>query len=638
MKTKKILAIFLVGSILGTHANASRTFTDHANDWKDQAKKAVVFSTLTGGCILGTYLLYKGCQMLHRKFTNRPLDGSVVEEIILPTNIAKKIAGEAFNLNPMSSNFPAALKYVNFLKNIPTAIAEEKFDLQLLKERFTSEIYGFQDAKDRVINHFAKKSFVVGDDLEQKILCFVGPPGCGKTVFSEIIANVIDKPFKRICMAAVNDAYQVSGLPRFYTGADPGDIAKAFWQNGVTNGVIILDEIDKMSKVPGTHGSAPAALLQALDPSQNKEFVDKYIDTGIDLSKTTFIATANDIEEIPWPLRDRMEIIELEAYSTVEKIKIAREFIIPKTMKNVDLGEEFASWGSGDGKGFELSDNHLNHIIEKYTVEAGVRSLSRCIIRLTEWFARQLKEFPEEHKEVAPIITEETIENVLRGQSRPEVPTMKVWKSQVGVTNSMYWSLLGGGIGKFEAIFSPSLNSKQGRMLLTATATKTTKEAVKASYAYVVSHSSDFGISEDYFKSHDLRVHIPGLGTTIDGPSAGVAQVVAIVSAALGRKIDGRSSMTGEVDLKGNVLPIGGLKQKVSGAKKVGIKRIFVPSSNRRQIDELHDYEKEGIKFVFASHVCQVVDQIFVDDDVVTPSFRDPQIVSQCNAAHKNNR
>jgi ATP-dependent Lon protease len=419
-------------------------------------------------------------------------------------------------------------------------------------------------------------------------LCFFGPPGVGKTSLGQSIAQSLGRKYFRISLGGVYDECEIRGHRRTYVGALPGRLIQAIRKAGSCNPLIVIDEIDKIGV--SNRGDPSAALLEVLDPEQNSTFYDNYLGVHFDMSKVMFITTANDLSTIPGPLRDRMEIIQIPGYTHEEKIEIAQRHLITKAISDCGL----------ESYGLEVSRNVLSKVIGQYTRESGVRELDRYIKKLCAKYARF---FVESKQKV--LFTEQNLEEYLGPAKIPDEPSVRV--SKVGVSNALAWTPYGGEVLQVEAV----LMKGNGKLILTGHLGDIMKESAQAAISYAKSHADEFGIDMKFFTDYDLHIHLPAGATPKDGPSAGITLLSTILSVFTGRAVDSDYAMTGEMNLQGGVLPIGGVKEKVLAAKQHGLKTVILPKQNQRDLAglaKLHD----GLKIVFVESVQEVLDHVLM--------------------------
>lgn len=460
-------------------------------------------------------------------------------------------------------------------------LTKDIMDIMRAKNILDEHHYGLDEIKDRILDFLSMR--VLKDDCHTPILCLVGPPGVGKTSLAQSIADSLGRKNFRISLGGVYDESEIRGHRRTYVGALPGRFVQAIRRSGSSNPVIIIDEIDKIGA--SNRGDPSAALLEVLDPEQNNAFYDNYLGVHYDFSKVMFIATANDLGSIPGPLRDRMEVIQLSGYTHEEKFEIAHRHLIAKAIANSGL----------DGKGITVPDDIVHEIIEGYTRESGVRELARLIQKLCAKFARA---YVENHAELH--FTKDNLIEYLGPRRVPIEVLMK--KSKIGVTNGLAWTMYGGEILQVEAALAPG----SGKLLLTGQLGDVMKESAQAAMTYAKSHAELFGIDQKLFNTSDLHIHLPAGAIPKDGPSAGIALLSSILSVFTKRAINGDYAMTGELNLQGSVLPIGGLKEKILAAKQYGLSHVILPRLNQKDLVGL-DKVHAGLDLIFVDSVEEVL-------------------------------
>lgn len=517
------------------------------------------------------------------------LDGFLEEtrKLKAPKEVKDKLEKEINRLKllGMNSSESGVIRgYVETLLEMPwSKMQKETADIKLAQEILDEDHYGLEQVKERVLEFLAVRT--LNKHGQSPILCLVGPPGTGKTSIAKSIARALNKKYVRICLGGVQDEAEIRGHRRTYVGAMPGRIAAGMKQAGVKNPLMLLDEIDKVSS--NYRGDTSAALLEVLDSEQNNKFRDHYIELPMDLSEVLFIATANDAHNIPRPLYDRMEIIEVTSYTENEKFHIAKEHLLPKQLEKNGLK-------AGQLK---ISDKGLNALIHCYTREAGVRSLERRLGELCRKAARQIL---ENDKKIVRI-TDSNLEKFL---GKPVYSyTSANEQDEVGIVRGLAWTSVGGDTLQIEVNVMPG----KGEIALTGQLGDVMKESAKAGITYIRSIAEQYDVEKEYFEKHDFHIHIPEGAVPKDGPSAGITMATALLSAITGKAVKASVAMTGEITLRGRVLPIGGLKEKILAAKNAGIKTVLVPKKNEKDIEEISAEIKRGIEIVFVETMEQVI-------------------------------
>lgn len=476
--------------------------------------------------------------------------------------------------------------YIETLLGLPwDKTSRDNQNLTKAREILEADHYGLTKVKERILEYLAVRTLTKKGD--SPILCLVGPPGTGKTSIARSVAKALGKKYVRISLGGVRDEAEIRGHRRTYVGAMPGRIVQSLHQAGVKNPLMLLDEIDKVSS--DYKGDTASALLEVLDSEQNSKFADHYVEIPVDLSQVLFIATANDVQTIPRPLLDRMELMEITSYTENEKFHIGREHLIPKQMKNNGIGESQLT----------ITDDALAEIISGYTKEAGVRSLERQIGRICRRTARRLLEEKEDHVEV----TKENLEEFLDRRRFDYV--MKNEEPEVGIVRGLAWTSVGGDTLQIEVNVMPGT----GDFMLTGQLGDVMKESAQTGISYIRSVAGDYQIPEDFFKKHDIHIHIPEGAVPKDGPSAGITMATAMLSAIINVPVRADLAMTGEITLRGRVLPIGGLKEKLLAAKKAGITTVLVPEKNRPDVEEMDREITDGLTICFVTCMKEVLDQ-----------------------------
>lgn len=510
-----------------------------------------------------------------------------INALPLEDKYKKKLLDEADRLLKLSSSSSEAnvtRTYLDRVLALPWNV-ETKDSLNLDKARkiLDKDHYGLDEVKERIVELIAVKK--LSENVNSQILCLVGPPGVGKTSIAKSLAKAMNKNYARISLGGVHDEAEIRGHRRTYIGAMPGRIISAVEQAGSTNALILLDEIDKLGN--DYKGDPSSALLEVLDGEQNNSFVDHYIDVPFDLSKVLFITTANDASSIPGPLYDRMEIIELYSYTLEEKFRIAKKHLLPKQLKNFNMTSKMVS----------VSDSALKLIIDGYTKEAGVRTLERVIIKVLRKCAVKFADGFEGKISVTP----ENLEEFLGARKYKE--TDLSLDNMVGAVNGLAWTKVGGEIMQIEA----SILEGTGKIELTGSLGDVMKESAKIAVSFVRSRANELGIDPDFYKNKDIHIHAPEGAVPKDGPSAGVTMTTALVSALTNRPVKPDVAMTGEISLRGNVLAIGGLKEKSMAAYKNKMKTVLIPQDNVPDLEKVDEVVKKNIEFIPVSTLDEVL-------------------------------
>lgn len=492
---------------------------------------------------------------------------------------------ERFKNTAMNSSESAVIRgYIETLLELPwNKASKDSKDIKRAEKILEEDHYGMEKVKERIMEFLAVRTLTKKG--ESPIICLVGPPGTGKTSIARSVAKALNKEYVRISLGGVRDEAEIRGHRRTYVGAMPGRIASGLRSAGVKNPLMLLDEIDKVSS--DYKGDTSAALLEVLDAEQNVKFRDHYVELPLDLSEILFIATANSLQTIPRPLLDRMEIIEVSSYTENEKLHIAKEHLLPKQLKKNGM----------DKHKLTISDKALETIIRGYTKEAGVRNLERKLGQVCRKAAREYME--KEKKSVK--VTASNLEKYL-GQERYHY-NMANEKDEVGIVRGLAWTSVGGDTLQIEVNTMPG----KGEFKLTGQLGDVMKESAETGISYIRSIAEKYHIAPEYFKEHDIHIHIPEGAVPKDGPSAGITMATAMISAITGRKVRAQVAMTGEVTLRGRVLPIGGLKEKLLAAKNAGIKKVLVPKKNEKDVEEISQEIKKGLEIVFVEAMDEVL-------------------------------
>ena len=510
----------------------------------------------------------------------------------MPQDVAEKANKELSRLSRMSSTSPDAAvirNYLDWLCDVPwTNETQDNADLALARKILDEDHYGLDKIKDRIVEYLAVMQLT--HKLNGPILCFVGPPGVGKTSIVKSIARALGRKYLRVSLGGVRDEAEIRGHRRTYVGAIPGKIIYMMKQAGCINPVLLLDEIDKMGK--DNRGDPASAMLEVLDPEQNNTFTDHFLEVPYDLSKVLFVCTANATDDIPEPLLDRMEVIELSGYTELEKIEIANKFLLKKNL---------ALHGIPDGV-ITISDRTYAKIVERYTGESGVRSLERMIAAICRKVALKLVENPDAKVEVTPDNLHEFLGTEKRKDEQGVIP------DTVGSARGLAWTRIGGVTLSVDA----TLFAGKGDVQLTGNLGDVMKESARTAISLVKSLADKYGIDKSRFETTDIHIHVPEGAVPKDGPSAGVTMATVVMSAFSGIPVSGQVAMTGEITLRGKVLPIGGLREKALAAYRIGIKKVIIPKGNEIDLDEIPDEVKKVVEFVPVETVDEVFDNALV--------------------------
>lgn len=507
-----------------------------------------------------------------------------------PKNIKEKINREISRLESMHSNSPElgmVREYIDWMINLPWQVfTKDKINLKEVKETMDNTHYALNDAKERIIKYLAIKQN--NPDSKSPIICLVGPPGVGKTSLALSIAKALNRKSVKMSVGGINDEAEIFGHRRTYIGSNPGRIIEGLRKAGTSNPVFIIDELDKMTK--DYKGDPASALLEVLDKEQNDRFKDHYIEEEYDLSKVMFIATANYREQIPYELQDRLEIIELSSYTEYEKYDIAVKYLIPKALDNSGLTQ----------LNIEITDESIMKMIRNYTKEAGVRELERVIDRILR---KAVKEILLENKTFIKV-DDKILEKYLGIE---KYNYTKNEDTQIGVVNGMAYTSYGGDILPIEV----TMYKGKGNLILTGSLGEVMKESCKIAISYVKTILKEIGVEENQLEENDIHIHAPEGAVPKDGPSAGIALTSAIISMLKKQAVSNTISMTGEITLTGRVLPIGGLKEKSIGAHRAGIKKVFIPKENEKDLTEVPEEIKNNLEYILVENYKEVYEKLF---------------------------
>jgi ATP-dependent Lon protease len=521
------------------------------------------------------------------------LHGQIVQAK-MPAEVQAKALNELARLGmmaPMSPESGIIRTYIQWLIDVPWAnTSKDKLNLASAEKVLKKAHHGLEKVKERILEHIAVRK-LAGAKMKSPILCFVGPPGVGKTSLGKSIAEALGREFVRVSLGGVRDEAEIRGHRRTYIGALPGRIIQTLKQAGTTNPIFMLDEIDKMSD--DYRGDPAAALLEVLDPEQNSAFSDHYLEVPYDLSQVLFITTANDLDPLPEALEDRMEIIEFRAYTEEEKVEIARLFLIPKALQAHGLSR----------RGIRFQNDALQMLIRQYTLEAGVRNLEREIANICRKMARQVatqKPYPKR-------ITAPLVEKYL---GAPYILESRVNRDDsVGLVTGLVWSPSGGDT----QIIEVSLLAGKGSLTLTGQLGDVLQESAQAALSYMRSKAYVLGIPVEDFEDYDVHIHLPEGGVPKDGPSAGIALATGIISAFTEQKVRADTAMTGEITLRGYVLPVGGIKEKVLAARRRKIPNIILPADNRKDLVDIPKAALRDVNIIFVKHMEEVMNLVLLD-------------------------
>lgn len=513
-----------------------------------------------------------------------------IDALNAPKNIKEKLYREVKRYSNMPISSPElsiSKNYIDTMLSLPWGIyTKDEKDIEKCEEILNKNHYGLDKVKERILEHIAVNK--ISKENKSPILCLVGPPGVGKTTLAFSIAEALNKNFVKISVGGVSDEAEIVGHRKTYVGALPGRIINTMIKAKSSNPLFLIDEIDKMAK--GVHGDPESAMLEVLDKEQNKYFKDNFLEEEFDLSNVMFVLTANDIHEIPFPLLDRLEIIELPSYTKFEKLHIVRNLMESRLLKEHGLTKDNIS----------IDDEMIYYIIENYTKEAGVRELERELSSIMRKVAKKVLK----DKNTLVIISKENINEYLGKEKYSKISNRK---NLPGVVNGLGYTPFGGTIIPIEVEFYKGT----GNIILTGNLGEVMKESAKVALGYVKSNAEKLGIKEDFFKKNDIHINAVEGGILKDGPSAGITLVTSIISSLTDKTVSNKVAMTGEITLKGNILPIGGLREKTIGAYNLGVNKIFIPKENEKDLDEIPNEIKDKLKVILVSNYNEIYKQLF---------------------------
>ncbi len=505
-------------------------------------------------------------------------------------------------MNPQGAEYTVQMNYLDLLLDLPwNEFSKDNLDLKRAKKILERDHYGLEKVKERILEYLAVLK--LKGNMKSPILCFYGPPGVGKTSLGKSIAEALGRKYIRMSLGGVHDESEIRGHRKTYIGAMPGRIIQSIKKSGIANPVFVLDEIDKLGR--SNHGDPSSALLEVLDPEQNATFYDNYVETEFDLSKVMFVATANSLSTIQGPLRDRMEIIEVNGYTLEEKIEIAKRHLLPKQIGEHGIGKNDIS----------VDKKVLEKLIEEYTNESGVRGLDKMIAKLVRNRAREIAMAEKFQSKISP---EDLFKYLGAGRSR----TKNISNEVAGVVTGLAWTAVGGEILFIES----SITKGKGKLTLTGNLGDVMKESALIALEFLKSHSHLLNLDQNVFDEHNVHIHVPEGATPKDGPSAGITMLTALASLFTQQRVKKNLAMTGEITLRGDVLPVGGIKEKILAAKRAGINEIILCAKNRKDIDEINPEYLKGLTFHFVEKMTEVLNLSLTDKKV-----KNPVLISQNN-------
>ncbi|MDG1916595.1 MAG: endopeptidase La [Flavobacteriales bacterium] len=488
-------------------------------------------------------------------------------------------------MNPAMADYSVQRAYLDLFLDLPwNEYTKDNFDLDKAKKILDRDHFGLEKVKERILEHLAVLK--LKGDMKAPILCLYGPPGVGKTSLGKSIAEALGRKYERVSLGGLRDESEIRGHRKTYIGAMPGRIIKSIKKANSSNPVFVLDEIDKITR--DSHGDPSSAMLEVLDPEQNSSFHDNYLEVGYDLSKVMFVATANSLSSIQPALRDRMEIIEINGYTIEEKVQIAKKHLLPKQLKEHGLK-------SSDLK---LSNKVFESVVDGYTRESGVRGLDKMVAKLVRYAAKSIAM----EQEYNVTLNASDLKEILGAASFDKERQLS--NDIPGVVTGLAWTAVGGDILFIESSKSPG----KGKMSITGNLGNVMKESSTIAMQYIKSHAKELGINPEELNTHDIHLHVPEGATPKDGPSAGITMLTALVSLFTGRKVKAKLAMTGEITLRGKVLAVGGIKEKILAAKRAGVREIILCEQNKKDVDEINERYLKGLKFHYVSKMNDVID------------------------------
>ena len=488
-------------------------------------------------------------------------------------------------MNPQMAEYGVQRSYLELLLELPWGeYSVDKFDLKNAQKVLDRDHFGLEKVKERIIEHLAVLK--LKGDMKSPIICLYGPPGVGKTSLGKSVAESLGRKYVRMSLGGLRDEAEIRGHRKTYIGAMPGRLIQNLKKAGTANPVFVLDEIDKLSN--SSQGDPSSAMLEVLDPEQNSEFYDNYLELGFDLSKVLFIATANNLGEIPWALRDRMELINVSGYTIEEKVEIAKKHLLPKQLKEHGLSSDH----------LKIGKKQIEKVVEGYTRESGVRGLEKKIAKVVRYAAKSIAM----EQEYNITLTPEDIETIL-GSARLERDKYEN-NDVAGVVTGLAWTSVGGDILFIESILSKG----KGNLSITGNLGKVMKESATIAMEYIKANAEDLGVNPEVLEKYNVHIHVPEGATPKDGPSAGVTMLTSLISSFTQRKVKNKLAMTGEITLRGKVLPVGGIKEKILAAKRANIKEIILCNENEKDILEIKESYLKGMKFYYVSEMSEVIE------------------------------